>query len=116
MDNSKGVKAMLKGAKKEPSKSTATSKKCKSVELPEVPNDKKVFKGLVFYWIPEDENSNHRKTLMAKARSHGAVIVRDLLPNITHVIVEEGIKYVDVVKKFKGTFNASIVSAVCASS
>ncbi|KAI0544394.1 hypothetical protein F4679DRAFT_589561 [Xylaria curta] len=52
------------------------------------PESKQIFKGLRFYYIPDTDMSQLRRTRITKAREHGATWVRD--PHAaTHIIADE---------------------------
>jgi DNA polymerase lambda/DNA polymerase IV len=54
-----------------------------------------VFRGLSFYYIPDNDIAPARKLRIARAQGHGAQRVRDLL-SASHVIVDKQLKYKDI--------------------
>ncbi|KAI1736924.1 hypothetical protein F4680DRAFT_243926 [Xylaria scruposa] len=64
------------------------------------PESKQIFKGLRFYYIPDNDISLARKTKITRAREHGATWVRD--PHAaTHIIVDKGVALGAVIKFLK---------------
>ncbi|OAQ97181.1 hypothetical protein LLEC1_01270, partial [Akanthomyces lecanii] len=74
---------------------TSTTRKRKKDEQATLrPEDKQIFKGLAFYYIPDNEIAPARKLRIHKAREYGAVRTSDAT-EATHVIVDRDIVYKD---------------------
>ncbi|KAI8953748.1 hypothetical protein F4801DRAFT_82575 [Xylaria longipes] len=76
----------------EPSPSVSMAKRKRDQPLQMVPESKQIFKGLVFFYIPNDDVNPARKIRITKAREHGAIWTRDP-SGATHVIVDTGLEY-----------------------
>lgn len=61
------------------------------------PENEQLFRGLVFYYIPDDEVAPARRLRMHKAREYGAVRTSDVA-QATHVIVDRSLSYADAEK------------------
>ncbi|KAJ3568242.1 hypothetical protein NPX13_g6488 [Xylaria arbuscula] len=57
-----------------------------------VEESKQIFKGLCFFYIPNDDVNPVRRIRITKAREHGAIWTRDAYI-ATHVIVDTGLNY-----------------------
>ncbi|KAK3900718.1 hypothetical protein C8A05DRAFT_17002 [Staphylotrichum tortipilum] len=84
----------------EPSPSTATAmRKRKRQSLtksaPTVPESAQIFRGLAFYYIPNNDIAPARKLRIAKAQEYGAQWVRNLA-DATHVVVDKHLEYKDM--------------------
>ncbi|RYO82338.1 hypothetical protein DL763_008278 [Monosporascus cannonballus] len=77
------------------SPSTYTAKRKKQARLKLLPENQQIFRGLRFYYIPNDDANGVRAAQITKARERGATWVRTL-KEATHVIVDEGLTYQDV--------------------
>jgi DNA polymerase lambda/DNA polymerase IV len=60
-----------------------------------VPESAQVFRGLSFYYIPNNDIAPARKLRIAKAQEYGARWVRDLV-DASHVIVDKHLEYKDI--------------------
>ena len=108
MNNSKGVRAMLKNdTRKEPSTGKGAGKKRKSSALTLVPENERVLQGISFFWIPEEMTCKVRTARVDRTRNFGALLVTDQVPDITHIVVEKHLTYADVVEKFQNRFHVS---------
>lgn len=61
------------------------------------PDGEQIFKGLVFYYVPDNEIAPARRLRMQKAREYGATRTSDVT-GATHVVVDRDIGYMDVEK------------------
>ncbi|RYP56506.1 hypothetical protein DL771_011825 [Monosporascus sp. 5C6A] len=75
--------------------STSTAKHKKQARLKLLPENQQIFRGLRFYYIPNDDANGVRAAQITKARERGATWVRTL-KEATHVIVDEGLTYQDI--------------------
>lgn len=66
------------------------------------PEAQQCFKGLSFFYIPNDNVNPAREHRITKAREHGVEWVRELKP-ATHVIVDSKFTYGDIEKILSGT-------------
>ncbi|KAI0817950.1 hypothetical protein GGR55DRAFT_694148 [Xylaria sp. FL0064] len=83
-----------------PSVSMAKRKRDKPLQM--APESKQIFKGLSFFYIPNNDISPARRMRITKAREYGAVWTRDL-HCATHVIVDKDLKYNDLQVVFNKT-------------
>ncbi|TEY74208.1 hypothetical protein BOTCAL_0075g00100 [Botryotinia calthae] len=100
LTNSTGIASMLskkrkgdtqeKGAAKKP-----TRKKEKPLKF--VPPKDRVFQGLNFFFLPNDDKSPVRRFRITKARERGATWIRDINEPITHLIIDNSLTRKDVV-------------------
>ncbi|EFY90965.1 hypothetical protein J3458_003192 [Metarhizium acridum] len=65
------------------------------------PEQEQIFKGLLFYYIPNNDIAPVRRLRINKAREYGALWTPDV-ESATHVIVDKGIQYEDVEKVVSG--------------
>ncbi|KAI1382192.1 hypothetical protein F4677DRAFT_458429 [Hypoxylon crocopeplum] len=79
----------------DPSPSTRMGKRKKEAPLKLVPEAQRIFKGLSFYYIPNDDINPVRRFRIIKAREHGAMWSRELA-NATHIIVDKRLTYADI--------------------
>ncbi|KAI1750950.1 hypothetical protein F4782DRAFT_507365 [Xylaria castorea] len=74
------------------SPSISMAKRKRDQPLQMAPESKQIFKGLFFFYIPNDDVNPARRIRITKAREHGAIWTRD--SNVaTHVIVDTGLEY-----------------------
>jgi DNA polymerase IV len=66
-----------------------------------VAESEQIFKGLIFYYIPPDDKSKIRRIRINKARKFGATWTREFIPNTTHVVVDKGLTFNDVMTFLK---------------
>ncbi|KAH9909005.1 hypothetical protein F4778DRAFT_208313 [Xylariomycetidae sp. FL2044] len=59
------------------------------------PESERVFTGLAFFYIPNNDVNPARRIRIARAREHGAVWVREMR-DATHIIVDKGLSYMDI--------------------
>jgi DNA polymerase IV len=58
--------------------------------------DQQIFKGLTFFYIPNDDVALVRRTRIVRAQEHGATWTTQWDSDITHVVVDETLSYNDV--------------------
>ncbi|OAA73696.1 DNA polymerase POL4 [Cordyceps fumosorosea ARSEF 2679] len=80
--------SMLRATRKRKSKDDAPAPR---------PEAEQVLRGLVFYYVPDDDVAPARRLRMQKAREYGAARTSDAA-RATHVVVDRGIGYQDAVK------------------
>lgn len=76
-------------------------KKLKKGELPEVPEAQQILKGMVFYFIPNNDINPARKNRIKKAEQYGAVRALAFDEDVTHVICDSDMTYQGLLKHFK---------------
>lgn len=76
---------------------SVTLKKRKRDSLKLQPEEEQIFKGLLFYYIPNNDIAPARRLRINKAREYGALWTQDM-KSATHVVVDKGIQYKDVEK------------------
>ncbi|KAI1208772.1 uncharacterized protein F4807DRAFT_133236 [Annulohypoxylon truncatum] len=79
----------------DPSPSVRMGKRKKEAPLKLVPEAQQIFKGLSFYYIPNDDINPARRLQITKAREHGVTWCRELV-NATHIIVDKKLTYADI--------------------
>ncbi|KAI1433004.1 hypothetical protein GGR50DRAFT_670846 [Xylaria sp. CBS 124048] len=94
-----------------PPSPVVTSKRKRTVALVMKPRSEQIFKGMSFFYIPNDDVNPARKSKIQKAQEHGVTWARNLT-EATHVIVDRGLSYVDI-KPFlgDGLMSSSVVFA-----
>ncbi|KAK7746190.1 hypothetical protein SLS62_009480 [Diatrype stigma] len=70
-------------------------KRKKEAKLKLVPENQRIFKGLRFYYIPNDDANGVRRHQINKAKEHGATWVRTLA-EASHIIVDQDLTYKDI--------------------
>ncbi|KAK4246867.1 hypothetical protein C7999DRAFT_15027 [Corynascus novoguineensis] len=78
-----------------PSTSTALRKRKRQPSTKSVPESAQIFRGLAFYYIPNNDIAPARKLRIGKAQDYGAKWVRDLA-DATHAIVDKHLEYKDI--------------------
>lgn len=66
-----------------------------------VPENRRIFSGFYFYYFPNNDIAPARKARIRKARDHGATWMHEFSTEVTHLIVDNGLTYVDVAKFIK---------------
>ncbi|KAI9886442.1 MAG: phosphoglycerate kinase [Watsoniomyces obsoletus] len=75
-------------------------KRAPSIKLK--PESQQIFKGLSFFFLPNDDVDPARRLRITRARESGATWVREWRPeNITHIIADNRLTYQDVIKFLK---------------
>lgn len=67
----------------------------------QVPDNQQIFKGLHFYFFPNDDKNPARKMRITKAIEFGAQWEKRLNENVTHVVVDKLMQYATVLKYLK---------------
>ncbi|KAK4035062.1 hypothetical protein C8A01DRAFT_48673 [Parachaetomium inaequale] len=78
-----------------PSASTALRKRKRQPSTKSVPEAAQVFRGLSFYYIPNNDIAPARKLRIGKAQEYGAQWVRNLV-DASHAIVDKHLEYKDI--------------------
>ncbi|KAE8150068.1 hypothetical protein BDV25DRAFT_172437 [Aspergillus avenaceus] len=76
----------------------ASGKRKRSVVLKSVPEQQQIFKGLVFFFFPNSDVSPLRRLRIQRAQEYGALWERKWRDNITHVIVDKGLAFQEVLR------------------
>ncbi|PKY04610.1 putative DNA polymerase POL4 [Aspergillus campestris IBT 28561] len=63
-----------------------------------IPEQQQIFKGLVFFFFPNSDVSPLRRLRIQKAQEYGAVWAKNWGDHITHVIVDKGLTFQEVLK------------------
>ncbi|KAI0974396.1 hypothetical protein F4678DRAFT_422511 [Xylaria arbuscula] len=79
----------------EPSPSISMAKRKRTESLQLAPESKQIFKGLYFFYIPNDDINPARRHKITKAREHGAIWTKNKA-EATHFIVDKVLKYDDI--------------------
>ncbi|KAJ6120079.1 DNA polymerase family X [Penicillium sp. IBT 18751x] len=72
------------------------AKKRKTDNLKLLPENQQIFKGLSFYFLPNDDIAPSRRLRIQRAREYGAQWAREWTESITHIIVDKGLLYQDL--------------------
>jgi DNA polymerase IV len=76
---------------------TRSSKRGRLAEPKVRPEEEQIFRGLSFFYVPDNDIAPARRLRINRAREFGAVWTRDLLA-ATHVVVEKKLEWKDVEK------------------
>ncbi|KAI1300348.1 hypothetical protein F5Y03DRAFT_233644 [Xylaria venustula] len=79
----------------EPSPSISMAKRKRTESLQLAPESKQIFKGLRFFYIPNDDINPARRIKITKAREHGAIWTKNKA-EATHFIVDKALSYDDI--------------------
>ncbi|KAL1966481.1 hypothetical protein VTN77DRAFT_4403 [Rasamsonia byssochlamydoides] len=82
-------------------KERLTSKKRRASSFKTVPELQKIFKGLKFFFVPNDDVAPARRMRIQKTQEYGAIWARNWTTDITHVIVDKDIHFQDVLRVLK---------------
>jgi DNA polymerase IV len=66
-----------------------------------VPEEQQIFKNLVFFFFPDNDVSPLRRLRIQRAQEYGATWAKTWEAHITHVIVDKGLMFQDVLKHLK---------------
>ncbi|OKL60131.1 hypothetical protein UA08_04482 [Talaromyces atroroseus] len=81
-----------------PSGRPKACKKRRAMSLQSVPESNQIFKGLTFFFIPNNSIAPDRKLRIQRSQEYGASWAQAWSANITHVIVDRGLDYKEVLK------------------
>ncbi|KAL2835779.1 hypothetical protein BJY01DRAFT_66126 [Aspergillus pseudoustus] len=90
------VKVMMKMSKT--TGASPPSKRKRGSSGKNIPEHLQIFKGLVFFFFPNTDVSPLRRLRIQRAQEYGALWERNWGNNITHVIVDKGLKFEEVLK------------------
>ncbi|KAB8289698.1 hypothetical protein EYC80_010609 [Monilinia laxa] len=102
--NSTGIASMLNKKRKGGTLNKGAAKKGKGIKekpLKLVPEKDRIFEGLNFFFLPNDDKSPLRRARITKARERGATWVREVNEPITHLIINESLTRKDVLTYLK---------------
>ncbi|KAJ5218519.1 DNA polymerase family X [Penicillium cinerascens] len=77
------------------------AKKRKTESLKLVPENQQIFKGLSFFFFPNNDIAPSRRLRIQRAREYGAKWAQEWTGGITHVIVDKGLLYQDLLTHIK---------------
>ncbi|KAJ0424636.1 hypothetical protein BJY00DRAFT_309055 [Aspergillus carlsbadensis] len=101
------TKTMPRGSKTTGTSPPGKRKRGSSARM--IPEQLQIFKGLVFYFFPNSDISPLRRLRIQRAQEYGALWERTWGNNITHVIVDKGLKFEEVLRHLKlGSFPSEI--------
>ncbi|KAL8761219.1 MAG: hypothetical protein Q9184_002651 [Pyrenodesmia sp. 2 TL-2023] len=80
---------------------TGSKKRKRSKSLDVLPEAQQIFKGLRFFFIPNDDVAPARKLRIKRALERGAIWLNKWDQGITHVIVDKSLTYSDILKFLK---------------
>ncbi|MCJ1388601.1 hypothetical protein MMC18_001448 [Xylographa bjoerkii] len=86
-------------AKPEVPKAMRKRKRGQSLEL--LPESQQIFKGKVFYFLPNNDIAPARRFRILRAQERGALWVKEWQANVTHLVVDNTLSYNDVLKYLK---------------
>ncbi|KAL4782991.1 hypothetical protein BJX76DRAFT_331219 [Aspergillus varians] len=66
-----------------------------------IPEQLQIFKGLVFFFFPNSDVSPLRRVRIQRAQEYGALWARSWGDNITHIIIDKGLKFEEILKHLK---------------
>lgn len=71
-------------------------RRTQSVQI--IPESDQIFKGLIFFFIPNNDISPARRLRIQRSQEYGAVWARVWSTDVTHVIVDKDLNYKEVLK------------------
>jgi DNA polymerase IV len=77
---------------------SARSKKRQATSFQRIAESKQIFKGLRFFFIPNNSIAPDRKLRIQRSQEYGASWAQAWSADITHVIVDRGLDYKEVLK------------------
>lgn len=80
---------------------STTGKRKRYVEFPPLPEEQQIFRNLHFYFFPNNEGHPARRMRINKALQFGATWQKDWSPHVTHVIMDNGMDYILLMKYLK---------------
>ncbi|KAL2832145.1 hypothetical protein BDW59DRAFT_169533 [Aspergillus cavernicola] len=95
------IQKTMGGLPEHPAASKAPSKRKRGLSGKIVPNQLQIFKGLVFFFFPNSDVSPLRRLRIQRVQEYGAQWARAWENNITHVIVDKGLKFEEILKHLK---------------
>ncbi|KAI1482747.1 hypothetical protein F4774DRAFT_247260 [Daldinia eschscholtzii] len=84
----------------DPSPSVRMGKRKREAPLKLAPEARRIFKNLLFFYIPNDDINPARRLQIRKAREHGAAWCRNL-SEATHIIVDKKLTYTDIERQLQ---------------
>ena len=78
-----------------PSQSITMKRRKQAPSVKLRPEGEQIFKGLFFFYIPDNDIAPARRLRITKAREHGATWTRTPI-NATHIVVDKSINYKDI--------------------
>ncbi|KAL2872058.1 DNA-directed DNA polymerase IV [Aspergillus lucknowensis] len=91
----------VRGSSKPPPASRSSGKRKRGSLGKIIPEHLQIFKGLVFFFFPNNDVSPLRRLRIQRAQEYGARWEKTWGSNITHVIVDKGLKFEDILKHLK---------------
>ncbi|KAI4106514.1 MAG: hypothetical protein LQ339_002974 [Xanthoria mediterranea] len=79
----------------------AKGKRKRGRSLEVLPEAQQIFRGLRFYFLPDDDVAPARKLRIAKVLERGAMWIKEWTEDITHIIVDRNLTYADLLKYLK---------------
>ncbi|KAJ5827270.1 DNA polymerase family X [Penicillium robsamsonii] len=76
-------------------------KKRKTSHAKIIPDDQQIFKGLIFFFFPNNDVSPFRRLRIQRAQDYGARWSRDWAADVTHVIMDKGLLSSDLLSHLK---------------
>ncbi|MCJ1385044.1 hypothetical protein MMC17_008162 [Xylographa soralifera] len=73
-------------------------KRKRGQSLETLPESQQIFRGKIFYFLPNNDIAPARRFRILKAQERGALWVKEWQANITHVIVDNTLSYSDVLR------------------
>ncbi|KAL8770045.1 MAG: hypothetical protein Q9209_004083 [Squamulea sp. 1 TL-2023] len=68
-----------------------------------LPEAQQIFRGLRFYFLPDDDVAPARKLRITKVLERGAIWIKHFENDVTHIIVDKSLTYNDLLKYLKRT-------------
>ncbi|KAJ5382940.1 DNA polymerase family X [Penicillium concentricum] len=81
--------------------SAAPRKKRKTSNAKVIPDDQQIFKGLIFFFFPNNDVSPFRRLRIQRAQDYGARWSRNWATDVTHVIMDKGLLSSDLLSYLK---------------
>ncbi|KAF7186295.1 DNA polymerase lambda [Pseudocercospora fuligena] len=85
-------------ARKPAAPAPVTGKRKRESSFKSAPEDQQIFRGLVFFFFPNDDKNPVRRMRINKAREYGAVWQRDFDDQVTHVVSDKNMDFASLLK------------------
>ncbi|KAJ5587675.1 uncharacterized protein N7459_003440 [Penicillium hispanicum] len=79
----------------------ASKKRKRANSIKVVPEEQQIFKNLVFFFFPNNDVSPSRRLRIQRVQEYGGQWAREWTSNITHVVVDKGLLFQDLIAHLK---------------
>ncbi|KAL4905883.1 hypothetical protein BDW74DRAFT_167542 [Aspergillus multicolor] len=89
------------GSSKRPAKDVSGKHKRGVLAAKIIPEQQQILRGLVFFFFPNNDVSPLRRLRIQRAQEYGALWAKAWREDITHIIVDKGLQYEEILKHLK---------------